>query len=382
MRATTNRKIMHEITKSMLSLIPRRSVIDETRCFLIEANEDDGSITVTANNMESAMQWRFAASIEAGGRFVMDARMLADILAHLEGEAVEFTAIARTVDITGGTCTYTMNTLACDGFPRTEIPFPGSTMKVSGIRTLYSKTCNAVDTDTASVLSGIHLEIAPGSIKATGCDKKCVAISRNDQSCGGSLSVTIPQQSLGQLASSVGDDELEVGICGANIVFMKEGLLFSARCIGAAYVDIGRIFNSLSVAYEAKLECKDFMEAVKNAAATASLGTETSYVKLDFGEKRLTLSTQNDIGSGEYSTKVVMIGGDIGCSFYYPAAMLKDLFKTVDGTMIARLDPRGYLRVFNQCDMFFLTPITAKAVEKQRQKFEVSKTNKSSKKAA
>ena len=74
---------MHEITKSMLSLIPRRSVIDETRCFLIEANEDDGSITVTANNMESAMQWKFAASIEAGGRFVMDARMIADILAHL-----------------------------------------------------------------------------------------------------------------------------------------------------------------------------------------------------------------------------------------------------------------------------------------------------------
>ena len=68
MRATTNRKIMHEITKSMLSLIPRRSVIDETRCFLIEANEDDGSITVTANNMESAMQWKFAASIEAGGK--------------------------------------------------------------------------------------------------------------------------------------------------------------------------------------------------------------------------------------------------------------------------------------------------------------------------
>ena len=50
--------------------------------------------------------------------------------------------------------------------------------------------------------------------------------------------------------------------------------------------------------------------------------------------------------------------------------------------MIAQLDPRGYLRVFNQCDMFFLTPITAKAVEKQRQKFEVIKTNKSSKKAA
>ena len=257
-------------------------------------------------------------------------------------------------------------------------------MKVSGIRTLYAKTCSATDSDTTTVLGGIHLEIAPGSIKATGCDKKCIAISRNDQSCGGSMSVTLPRQSLGQLASAAGDDELEVGICGSNAVFMKEGLLFSARCIGAAYVDIGRILNSLSVAYEAKLECKDFAEAVKSAFATASLGSETSYVKLDFGEKRLTLSTQNDMGSGEYSAEAVMIGGDAGRSFYYPAAMLKDLFKTVNGTIIVQLDPRGYLRVFNQSDTFFLTPITAMSVEKQRQKFEESKTKakKSTKKAA
>ena len=382
MRATTNRKIMHEVTKSMLPLVPRRSVVDELRSFLIEANEDDGSITVTANNMESAMQRRFPASVESGGRFVMDARMLANILAHLEGENVGFAANARTVDITGGTCTYTMNTLACDSFPRPEIPFSVSTMQVSGIRTLYSKTCNAVDPDTANVLGGIHLEIAPGSIKATGCDKKYIAISRNDQSCGGSMSVTLPRQSLGQLASAAGDDELEVGICGANAVFMKEGLLFSARCIGAAYVDIGRILNSLSVEYEAKLECKDFMETKKSAAATASLGSETSYVKLDFDEKRFTLSTQNDVGSGEYSAEAVMIGGNAGRSFHYPAAMLKDLFKTVDGTAILRLDPRGYLRVFNRCDTFFLTPITAMSVEKKRRKFEESKTKKSAKKAA
>jgi len=40
--------------------------------------------------------------------------------------------------------------------------------------------------------------------------------------------------------------------------------------------------------------------------------------------------------------------------------------------------------VFNQSDTFFLTPITAMSVEKQRQKFEKSKTKakKSAKKAA
>ena len=50
--------------------------------------------------------------------------------------------------------------------------------------------------------------------------------------------------------------------------------------------------------------------------------------------------------------------------------MLKDLFKTVDGTMILRLDARGYLLVFNRTDKYLITPITSAAVEKQNKKYE------------
>ena len=49
--------------------------------------------------------------------------------------------------------------------------------------------------------------------------------------------------------------------------------------------------------------------------------------------------------------------------------MLKDIFRTVDGTMIVSLDKRGYLLVFNKYDKYLLTPITAGAVEKQALKY-------------
>ena len=100
------------------------------------------------------------------------------------------------------------------------------------------------------------------------------------------------------------------------------------------------------------------------------MGVECSYVRLDFEENCISLTTGNDAGSGTYSVDAVKIGGESGHSFYYPSVMLKDLFKTVDGTMILRLDARGYLLVFNRTDKYLITPITSAAVEKQNKKYE------------
>ena len=63
----------------------------------------------------------------------------------------------------------------------------------------------------------------------------------------------------------------------------------------------------------------------------------------------------------------------VDTSMANPAAMLKDIFKTVDGTMILSLDKRGYLLVFNKYDKYLLTPIPATTVEKQFLKYEEHK---------
>ena len=103
------------------------------------------------------------------------------------------------------------------------------------------------------------------------------------------------------------------------------------------------------------------------------MGTETSYVKLDFGENKIEMSTMNEVGSGSHSVNCVMVEGNAGSSFYYPAADLKDIFKTVEGKMIVQLDKRGYLLVFDKCNQFMLTPMTQQSVMKQFAKIEERK---------
>lgn len=366
MRFTVNRKIMLEHLKTMVGMVPKTCVVPELKGFLVEANEDDGYLYLTANNLEAAVQRKFAASIEVGGYFVMDARMLMGILSHLGGDDTLFEMEdTGSVKISADHCTYTMNVLDGKLFPRPNIPFPEDVLKISGIKKLYGKTSNAVHKELTNVLNGIHIEIAPKGITATGCDSKCIATARLEQDCGGTLDFTIPKATLLYLANAAGDEELEVGKSGNFIIFMKEGMLFSAKKLSKEYVNINNILDSLGSIYEAKLEYKAFKEQVEFACDISAMGVESSYVKLDFGEEKINLSTTNDVGGGSYSVDAVKISGDVGHSFYYPSAMLKDIFKTVDGTMILRLDRRGYLLVFNKYDKYLLTPMTSSAVDKQ-----------------
>lgn len=85
------------------------------------------------------------------------------------------------------------------------------------------------------------------------------------------------------------------------------------------------------------------------------------------------MSTTNEIGNGGRLVNCVMVEGSAGSSFYYPAADLKDIFKTVEGKMIVQLDKRGYLLVFDRCNRFMMTPMTQHAVTKQLEKIEERK---------
>ena len=144
MKFTVNRKIMREYLKSMAKLVPKKSPIEELTGFLIEANEDDGCLYLTATNMEASIQRNFKAQVESGGKFVMNAKLLMEILSKLSETDAEFSeADPGFVRIKRGNCTYTIRVLNGEKYPRPKMPSPNSTVKVSGIRQLYEKT-NAV----------------------------------------------------------------------------------------------------------------------------------------------------------------------------------------------------------------------------------------------
>lgn len=373
MKFTANRKILLEYLKSMQKVVPKNPTVNELKGFLVEVNEDDGYVYLTANNLESAIQRKVKVNIETGGNFVMTAKMLVDILTVLDGTDVEFNEVQPgLITIKAGNCTYTMSVMSDRIYPRPEMPFPEDTVKISGLKLLYSKTAATVPTGEANKsLEGIHMDITEKKLRTVSCNRTCISIAEKEYECGGKLSFTLTKASMMHLASAVGnDDELEVGISGAFAVFMKEGMMFSARMLSAEYVDTEALLNSVVPIYTAKVEFDDFKERVLNMCDVSSLGKERSYVKMNFNSGKISMETLNECGMGSGELDVVCINEEQECSFFYPSNQLKDIFKTLDGTLILQVDKRGYMLVLNRNSKFMITPMSAYAVQKQAEQIE------------
>lgn len=165
MKFTVNRRTMAEHLKTMLPIVPKNTPIQELKGFLIEANEDDGYLYMTANNLEVAIQRKLKPQVETGGNFVMDARMLYDILTHLGGDEVLFEELKPgMIEIKSDSCTYTMPVLDSRIYPRPNIPFPDAILNICNVKQMYSKTYMTVGTGgTSESMRGIHFNISPNN---------------------------------------------------------------------------------------------------------------------------------------------------------------------------------------------------------------------------
>ena len=58
------------------------------------------------------------------------------------------------------------------------------------------------------------------------------------------MNLLIPASSLARLAQLVTNkDEVQVGITGKTVVFMKEGLMFSARLMEGQYANVDMVMS-------------------------------------------------------------------------------------------------------------------------------------------
>lgn len=377
MEFRVNRKILLEHLKSMVKVVPKASTLKELTGFLVEANEDDGYLYLTATNMEASIQRKLKPEVETGGCFVMNAKLLTDILAALGGDEVLFKERKPgQVEIQSGRCTYTMPVLDGASYPRPEIPFPDCTYKIRGLKNLYAATAATVASGNISeVLKGIHIDITENEVRAVSCSGTGVAIATVPMQTGGKLSFTLPKVNLSYLAAAVAnDDELEIGQCGAYIVVMKESMMFSSRYLAQEYVNVDALIDSVKPIYTAKTEYEEFRTEMMDICDIAAMGKEKSYIKMEFSENAIHMSTENDVGSSKVMAPCVRIEGGEH-TFYYPANQLKDIFKALDGTMILQLDKRGYLLAFTRTNKYMITPMSDIAVKRQADKLKEIKVN-------
>ena len=285
--------------------------------------------------------------------------------------------------IKSGDCTYTIPVLDADNYPKIALPFPEDMLKIKGICTLYAKTANTVaNKDTYPALAGIRLELYSDAIRAIGCDTFRMAIANMDCNCGGKLAVTIPKQSFFYLANAVTDaDELQIGICDNSVVFMKEGLVFSTRCIPGSYLDIDRLISSSARTEIASVKGEDWRRVAETVSTITNIGGDTAPVELriEQGELLVKIESQNASSTQGVSAAVKNMAGDV---FYYPPKAITDAHKVVKGDIKLEMTGRGIMYLSNKTGMYMIMNTKKRSVREKKQPAKTKSQKTDVKKAA
>ena len=123
------------------------------------------------------------------------------------------------------------------------------------------------------------------------------------------------------------------------------------------------------------------MNKISEVCDVSSIGSK-SYVKMEFKEDGIHVSTRNDVGSTECFVDGIRLKGDGEFTFCYPADKLRNIFRSLEGTMVISLSQRGYLLLFTRFDKYMTTSLTDGSVKAIDEKTARAKKGKKQKKAA
>lgn len=378
MKVTINRHELFGYLKSMIRIVPQTHAQMELRGFLVECNEDDGFMYITASNIETSIKRKFKANIEEGGGFVVSARMFMNITDRMSGDDIILEYNGKLLGITSGNCRYDIPVIEARNYPQIDIPYPDSLLKITGICSLYAKASVSVGSDAKKPsLTGIHLDIYSDTVRAASCDGCRLTVTERKCECGGKLSVTIPKQSFFHLASAVEDkDELQIGLCNNKAVFVKEDMLFSTRIISEPFLDISRLLEASDKKLVARVKADDMQTMIESVSMITSFSEDVASVILKFNENSIHISVEGTEASTDVDIPAEIVDG-AGREFYYNAKHFTDMMKVIRTDADIHLTNGGILYASNSLNEYMLMN-----TRKRELKRKIKKTTSKAKKAA
>lgn len=347
-----NRAELLAAARRAANVAPSASPLDTLRGVLLEA--DAQTLTLTATNMEVALEQKIPCSPQDTDAFVVNADLFAQMLEKLDGEMVELRRDGehQPMTVKGGEATFRVQVWERGSFPKVEIPFPEDTVKVAGIPGIAKRTMFAVDPgNTQPLLKCVNLMFTKDGLRAVGSDGSCVVSAKGDDNSTGDVSLLLPALSLNRLARMCGDkDEFRVGTTGKTIVFFKENFAFSARLMDGSYVDSDRLIGSLVNSFTVLTDVPDLRKALLSATAVDQGGT----VQMLFEEGRLTLSTAGEGGvSGSMALEIIPLTGIPRGAYWYRTQQLSACLSALTGTVTLGIAQGGLLTLSTE-DAFYM----------------------------
>ena len=353
----SRRELLDAVSRAA-RIAPASSTIDVLRGALLQADGERKLLTVTATNLEIALEQEIPCeNIQGEDELVVNVKLLAGMLGQLDGDSVELLRLPESnlLSVKSGRAQYTLPTLDRKQFPNMTMPFPEDMIQVSGIASLAKRTVFAVSVnDTVPLMKCVNLVFTGNGLTAVGSDGVCLVTARGDRSSTGDASFLLPAASLDKLARMSSDkDTYRVGTTGKELVFRKEHLSYSARTMEGSYINAKGILGNLKNAFTVLSDLTEMRDKLHSVIAMDPDGR----VRLRFDGSRLLFCSDGIYGKASVELTATPLTGHPSGDYWYAAKRLYNSFRALSGTVTLGIAQNGVLTLSTEEAFYIQTAL-------------------------
>ena len=301
MRAVCNTETFGKKLALVSRGVSARSTIQLLGGILLEASE--GSVKLSATDMEISVQTSSPAEVEEEGRVVIPARIFNDIVRSLPGGSfsLEHDDTGGTVRLAAGENEYRIRAYAADDFPQLPGFDAEAAFKMSGellVETVEKVSRSYSRDETRPVLTGILISFEENRVWMVTTDSYRLSIKETELATTafeGARESIIParaMQEVSRIFSGSDEDEVEVSLSENQALFRIGDVLFGTRLIDGNFPEYRRL---LPTTFEREISVgrDELMGTLRRVNLFAQRQTPPVPVSLSFSEGAVEVIVRN-----------------------------------------------------------------------------------------
>ncbi|MCL2659065.1 MAG: DNA polymerase III subunit beta [Acidobacteriaceae bacterium] len=337
-------ELLRELTAAQ-SVVERKTTIPILSNFLFEAAEGEGSLTITATDLDQSMRTSCAANVKKAGACTIPARRLYDYIKLLpDGEISIKLMDNHWVQIRAGRSNTKMVGMARANFPQVpEFPAAGTVkLSVASFRNMIAKTIFSISNEESRyTLNGALLVLKAESMAMVATDGHRLAhIEKSGEShegISGEKKILIPRKALSELVSLLNnteDEKLDFADDEQTLYFRIGGRVLTSRKLTGQFPNYEAVLPRDNNKFVI-VRSEDLMGAIQRVAQFADERSGAIKLRLEQNELKLS-SSSSEAGESEetietpYNYEALAVG--------FNSQYLIDFLKATGATGEVRLE--------------------------------------------
>jgi DNA polymerase-3 subunit beta len=300
MRAVCNTDLFSKKLALVSRSVSARSTIQLLGGILLEAEE--GSMRLSATDMEVSIQTVAAAEVEEEGRVVIPARIFNDVVRSLpSGElALSHDRSEGVVRLSARENEYRIRAYAAEDFPQLPKFDEAAAFKMSGealVETVEKVSRSYSRDETRPVLTGILISFEESRVRMVTTDSYRLSIKETELATtfDGSREAIIParaMQEVSRIYASSDEERVEVLLSENQALFRIGDVLFGTRLIEGNFPEYKRLLPD-AFEREIPVQREGLIDTLRRVNLFAQRQTPPVPVTLDFSEGAVEVTVRN-----------------------------------------------------------------------------------------